>query len=55
MAAYSHRTITVRDGLIVRDGPSPKRGDLTRGEQEYLGQTARAAAEPRELVAAVAD
>lgn len=42
VAAYTRRTLTIRDGLIVRDGPSPSRSDL--GAHDHLGQTPPAAA-----------
>jgi putative ABC transport system ATP-binding protein len=38
VAAYTRRTLTIRDGLIVRDGPSPKRGEGPGADaHEYLG------------------
>jgi putative ABC transport system ATP-binding protein len=39
VAAYTKRTITVRDGLIVRDGASPSRNGVP-GADEYLGSAA---------------
>ncbi len=39
VAAYTHRTITIRDGEIVRDGPSPKRSEESRQLHEHLGTT----------------
>jgi len=37
VAAYTNRTLTIRDGLIVRDGPSPKRSEALPDEHEHLG------------------
>ncbi|HEY7295248.1 MAG TPA: ABC transporter ATP-binding protein [Dehalococcoidia bacterium] len=38
VAAYTKRTVTIRDGHIVRDGPSPKRSAEAEAEHEHLGQ-----------------
>ncbi len=37
VAAYTNRTITIRDGAIVRDGPSPKRTEQSVDAHEHLG------------------
>jgi putative ABC transport system ATP-binding protein len=39
VAAYTRRTLTIRDGQIVRDGPSPKRSEESEQWHEHLGQT----------------
>ncbi len=43
VAAYTKRTVTIRDGHIVRDGPSPKRSADAEAEHEHLGQVAAGA------------
>jgi len=48
VAAYTRRTLTIRDGLIVRDGPSPKRIEEQPDNREYLGHIV---AEPRPAAA----
>ncbi len=40
VAAYTRRTLTIRDGQIVRDGPSPKRSEESVQWHEHLGQAA---------------
>jgi len=37
VAAYTRRTLTIRDGLIVRDGPSPRRSEDVTDHSEHLG------------------
>jgi energy-coupling factor transporter ATP-binding protein EcfA2 len=39
VAAYTRRTLTIRDGQIVRDGPSPKRSEESVQWHEHLGHT----------------
>ncbi|MHB8577342.1 MAG: ABC transporter ATP-binding protein [Dehalococcoidia bacterium] len=48
VAAFTNRTITIRDGAIVRDGPSPKRSEERTDVHKHLGVTSAAAGEERE-------
>ncbi len=43
VAAYTRRTLTIRDGGIVRDGSSPKRSEESQQSHEHLGIIAPAA------------